>query len=388
MKHLILALALLLCTVTVAQESFRILDYSPAPGQFVDYTQFLYPGQAASELTPQQVCHRLDSLYRESDFTYITSLGGFGGSITIALNKPIPNREGNDFKVLGNAFYNPAYTPQLSDTPGGSSEPGIIWVSQDKNGNGIADDPWYEIAGSEHHNPQTIADYALTYYFNAEKLDADIAYRSNTGDTGYIFRISAHTQASYFPLWLSTDSLTFVGRKLPPNARQVEINGSLMWLMSCFAYGYADNHPNNTPECGIDIDLAVDKDGNPVHLEQIDFIKVVCATNQQPALSIGEISTEFAGILSLHTSQAGLLPVDESEAGLEVFPNPCKDRIRLRLPAQAKAEALRVFDLYGRCLLQVSVPTGQTRFELDTQSWKSGVYMLRFAEKSVRLVKL
>lgn len=386
-KHFVFALACVPWTGTVAQESFRILDYSPAPGQFIDYTQFLEPGQPAHELSAGQVCRKLDSLYRESSFMYIVSLGGFGGSITLQLDKPVPNREGADFKVLGNAFYDAAHTPQLSDTPGGSSEPGIVWVSRDENGNGIADDPWYEIAGSEHHHPQTVSDYALTYYFDPAEPSADIAYKSNTGDTGYIFRISAHTQETYFPLWLSSDSLTFRGRKLPPNARLIENNGRKQWLMLCYPYGYADNQPNSSPACGIDLDWAVDANGTPVALEQIDFIKVVCATNQQPDPGIGEISTEFAGIMALHTDHTGLEPV-ENGTGMKVFPNPCQDRIRVLLPTTTQAEWLYALDLSGRCLLRLCVPAAQNGIELETSRWQPGIYLLRFAGKTAKLVKL
>lgn len=387
-KHFVFALAFFLpWTGTVAQEPFRILDYSPAPGQFIDYTQFLYPGQGAQELTAAQVCHILDSLYHEASFMYIASLGGFGGSITLKLDKPISNQEGADFKVLGNAFYDAAHTPQLSDTPGGSSEPGIIWVSRDENGNGIADDPWYEIAGSEHHHPQTVSDYALTYYFDPENPSADIAYKSSTGDTGAIFRTSFHTQKTYFPLWLSSDSLTFRGRKLPPNARLIENNGRNQWLMLCYSYGYADNQPNTSPACGIDLDWAVDANGEPVVLDQIDFIKVVCATNQQPDLSIGEISTEFAGILALHADHTGLETV-KNGTGMKVFPNPCQDRIRVQLPSSSRTEWLYALDLSGRCLLRVGVSAGQSGIELETSSWQPGVYLLRFAGETAKLVKL
>ena len=38
---------------------------------------------------------------------------------------------------------------------GGSSEPGIVLVSKDTNGNGLADDEWYELAGSEYNSPAT-----------------------------------------------------------------------------------------------------------------------------------------------------------------------------------------------------------------------------------------
>ena len=49
----------------------------------------------------------------------------------------IANGEGADIVVKGNMHE-------------GSSEAGIVWVSQDTNGNGQPDDEWYELRGSEY----------------------------------------------------------------------------------------------------------------------------------------------------------------------------------------------------------------------------------------------
>ena len=37
-------------------------------------------------------------------------------------------------------------------------------VSVDVNGNGLPDDEWYELAGSEYQKPSTIKNYEITYY--------------------------------------------------------------------------------------------------------------------------------------------------------------------------------------------------------------------------------
>lgn len=53
--------------------------------------------------------------------------------------------EGYDFAIEGNAF-------------DGSSEPGIVWVMQDVNGNGLPDDTWYQLKGSEYGKEETMRD--------------------------------------------------------------------------------------------------------------------------------------------------------------------------------------------------------------------------------------
>lgn len=80
------------------------------------------------------------------------SLGSFGGYIIVGFDHSIPN-SGNqyDFCVQGNAF-------------DGSSEPGIVWVMQDINGNGLPDDEWYELKGSEAGKEETIQNFEVTYY--------------------------------------------------------------------------------------------------------------------------------------------------------------------------------------------------------------------------------
>ena len=52
----------------------------------------------------------------------------------------------------------------LTGALGESAEPGIVLVSKDTNGNGLEDDEWYELAGSEYNSPATTKNYTITYY--------------------------------------------------------------------------------------------------------------------------------------------------------------------------------------------------------------------------------
>ena len=49
----------------------------------------------------------------------------------------------------------------------------------------------------------------------------------------------------------------------------------------------------------IDIDWAVDADGNPANLKGVDFIRIYTGINQENGW-LGECSTEIAGIVDLH----------------------------------------------------------------------------------------
>ncbi|WP_162502691.1 hypothetical protein [Treponema endosymbiont of Eucomonympha sp.] len=92
--------------------------------------------------------------------SFSISLGAFGGSISYAYDHSIPNTEGTDLKIAGNAF-------------AGNSEPGAVFVSQDVNGNGIADDPWYPLISPE-LSPNVDVFYNATATFKQKPANAGL----------------------------------------------------------------------------------------------------------------------------------------------------------------------------------------------------------------------
>ena len=283
----------------------NVFDYCPAPGQFVNVLPAYENGDTAESM--RQKAEKAIAGKANGD---IVTLGGYGGFITIGFNHTIINVEGEpDFRVLGNAFINEIIDPQTGETrKGGSSEPGIIRVAFDANHNGLPDDEWYEIAGSEYDNPESVKDYEITYFRpqseEAQPVkegycinDSYIRWEDNQGISGYRKKIIAHTQ-SYFPLWLTDTQLSFKGTRLPDNAIDMSGDGS-NWVLFAFAAGYADNLNNSDSESAIDISLSVDKEGNPVVLPGIDFIQIYTGINQECG-HIGETSTEITGAEDLH----------------------------------------------------------------------------------------
>lgn len=260
-------------------------EYVPAPGQFVN----TLPVTTADD-TPQTVAQKcteaISGDYTSQSHGMIT-LGAWGGYVTFHFDHPVVNVPGErDFAVFGNAFEN-------------NAEPAIIWVSVDRNQNGMPDDEWYEIKGSEYDNAATIHNYELTYTYSGEKQA--VAWTDNQDNSGSISRNKYHKQ-EYFPLWLtSKGTLTLTGCRLPDNASQVDNGeGGLMWILPAYEYGYADNQPNSNREgCSVDISWAVDAKGNSVTLPYVDFIRCQNAMNQTCG-SIGETSTEIIGAEDLH----------------------------------------------------------------------------------------
>ncbi len=71
------------------------------------------------------------------------------------------------------------------------------------------------------------------------------------------------------------------------------------WVSPAREWGYADNWPNADARAQIDIDWAVDADGSHVHLDGIDFVKVISATRAEGGWT-GEVSTEVSGFIDLN----------------------------------------------------------------------------------------
>ena len=123
----------------------RVIDFVPAPGQFVNAIPEWEEGDDADAMAEKAYC------YTAEDGSMV-SLGAWGGYITVGFETTIVNADGKrDIYIEGNAFDAANGVSTLST--GGSSEPGVVMVAYDMNGNGVPDDnEWFEIAGSEYSN--------------------------------------------------------------------------------------------------------------------------------------------------------------------------------------------------------------------------------------------
>lgn len=308
----------------------KVFDYLPAPGQFVN------------ELPPYQEGDSHEDMVRKTnewlvgEDAWMITLGGWGGYVTVGFDHTIVNVPGKrDFRINGNAFGAAMGRPNAPF--GGSCEPGIIMVAYDKNKNGKPDDDeWYEIKGSSNFSAKqelwydfavdagndmgVLRDYEMTYY-RPEKEEPEIIgepdnpldfvsiphyirWEDNKNNSGYKVKNVYHQQ-SYFPAWVNEDQLIFKGIRLPQNGiNEGEyvpgINeGNIYYVLYGFRYGYADNYPNVQDGSAIDIDWAIDGEGNKADLPGIDFVKIYNGVNQENGW-IGESSTEVERGEDLH----------------------------------------------------------------------------------------
>lgn len=282
----------------------KVLEYRPAPGQFVNTMPQYKEGDTQATMN-EKALNAIGNNTRR-----MITLGGYGGYVTVGFDHTIRNaKDANDFLVLGNAFEN-------------SSEPGIIQVAYDVNQNGQPDEEeWFEIAGSAHHAPkhelwyeqakqagnivETYLDYSITYKKPAkepttnEEKENYIFWEDNKGHKGYKVMNQFHPQP-YYPQWIEEEQLVFTGTCLPQNG--INQGTDKNFVLPSFTYGYADNYPNNSADAEIDIDWAVDKDGKPANLPGVDFIKIYTGVNQENGW-LGENSTEVCGVTDLNLTK-------------------------------------------------------------------------------------
>lgn len=257
--------------------NYSVVEYTPAPGQYINEKVSGFN----DIFTPEAACRQAEQ--RLAQNLYV-SLGGWGGYIVVKLNEKIPNSGDYDFGISSNSFDS-------------SNEPGIVWVMQDLNQNGIPDDTWYELKGSHFGKEGYERNYWVTYTKPDPK--GNTLWEDSNGETGMISWLGYyHNQDFYYPNWIEGSSYTLFGSRLPS---QIVFNPeNNEWKNLPFEWGYADNmgedfltdnHVNQ-----FRIADAVDSENKSVDIKFIDFIKVQTAVNASSGW-LGENSTEITGFI-------------------------------------------------------------------------------------------
>ena len=276
-----------LWTAAKAQYISNVVEYVPAPGQYINTAPWGIPASANSLI---------------GGIEGNLNLGAFGGYVIFTFENPVQNYPDNPFGIDFTIFSN-----ALPDF----SEAAVVYVMKDENENGIPDDNWYELAGSDYFFETSIHYYEVNY-INPEEAGADIPWSDNQENTGVIAANSFHTQ-NYYPNQDSFPRVTPQNYILGGSYIKGDIDKSNAANVKSYrrAFGYADNTPRGTAPWtvpdnpytesiensggdGFDISWAVDSDGNYFDLDEIHFIKVQNAM-QNDAGWLGELSTEITG---------------------------------------------------------------------------------------------
>lgn len=271
--------------------SSKVFEYLPAPGQFINETNTA--GFSGNEITHEAAIRYATERIENNKYV---SLGSFGGYIIVGFDHSIPNKGGYDFAIQGNAFDS-------------SNEPGIVWVMQDTNENGLPDDEWYELKGSETGKETTIQNYEVTY-FRPASFRSDVHWIDNLGNSGSVDFNAYHQQDYYYPLWMDKDSYTLTGTRLL--ARNTQSSSTGYWSNNPFEWGYADNlgsdvlggdsYDGSGQMNGFKISNAIYHDGTPANLKYIDFIKVQVGVLAKSGV-LGENSTEVFSFQDLNINK-------------------------------------------------------------------------------------
>ncbi len=271
----------------------RVIEFMPAPGQFTNES-IGKSGSAEKTLGTQGG---------------MISLGAFGGYVIYGFDQPIANNPQNpygvDFSVKGNAF--------VANLYGVWTEPAAVRVMKDLNGDGIPNDgEWYELAGSDYYMSSTRKNVKMTYYNPHYDVRHTIPWKTEGGETGALLSNNFHRHSYYpdpFDFGCNKDSMTYEGNMIKSTLDMS--TPSYIEFYRAPIFGYCDSRGNSTdltkPQNpyfpdekgkaadGFDLSWAVDKNGNHVELDQVDFIKIYTAGFANAGW-LGEWSSEVLGV--------------------------------------------------------------------------------------------
>ncbi|MNK06736.1 hypothetical protein D3C87_246350 [compost metagenome] len=270
-----------------------IFDFSPAPGMFAND---LYKTGNTKADVMKTALGRIN----ETSVGYQLDLGGFGGSIVVGFDHTVINVMGQkDLRIYGGDLADRANPPA----------PGLIYVAYDKNKNGKPDDDeWYEIIGSSHGKSNTVKNFKITYHKpeigkplvaagpNDPFLDREhIFCENNQGETYYLPR--PKIKKEFYPIWVTETTVIHEGMKINVSFAPARAGQTTLFNFESPAWGYA-----NAVDPDIDLDWAVDKNGNKANLPGVDFIKIVNCVSEPMGLchQQSSMATRFAGAADLH----------------------------------------------------------------------------------------
>jgi hypothetical protein len=238
-----------------------------ASAELVCYTGALPGGTFESPLRnfgPGQMC--------EGGTGLGWSLGSAGGYEVWAVDSK------ESYSIRGNAF-------------GVWNEPGVVWMQEDRNGNGLPDELWYELPGSEDGHPtrknQVTRRYALTYFKAGDsgskneygQIIKEVHWADSRGRTGMI--------PGGFPdkYWgVTGDRVTYTCTLLRDDGLIFFSSYNLAELT-----GYVDTVDNGI----FPVSRAVRADGAPANLSAVKFIKVQTGIFRYGDI-FGDVSTEIS----------------------------------------------------------------------------------------------
>jgi hypothetical protein len=257
-------------TGTSIAQAALCVEFSPAPGQFVGagngYSNPEINGLASKteadvKTFVQDLMDGTIEFKNAGTDGKVFSLGGWGGYYTVHFDHSVVNKAGMDIAISGNFHV------------AGMAEPGVVWVSQDLNGDGKPNEIWYRLKGSQSTAKPR---YAVTYFKPSSSANA--FWIDSTGNNRGFTYYGSDNGFPYHLTGAAGTFVTFTGVLLD--------EGSLN--------GYVDSGATQ-----FDIADAVNEKGESANLTHIDFVKTQTGLNKNDS-GLGEYSTEAGIPTDLH----------------------------------------------------------------------------------------
>lgn len=294
-----------------------VIEYRPAPGQFVNNALFNDPSRALGAPVGGGTAAPSNAK--------VVSLGGFGGSITLRFSARVMDDPCNPFGMDAIVFSNALW--QSGDPNRRWAEAAVIEVCRDSNGNGVPDDGWFVIRGS--HLGAVPAD----------RLEAQ-AWDNNAGTATPPGNVAWYPSAVFypgFPAMYATETYRLPG--LFETSVLVNPNGPSATAEGAWGYGElsptlvlgdldGDNivddagadpgefytAPDNPFAVGVtagsgggdafDIEWAVDPlTGAPAGLDGFDFVRLSTGVSFIAGV-LGELSAEISAVADVRARES------------------------------------------------------------------------------------
>jgi hypothetical protein len=322
---MLLAVGAALPAPAAAQTPFAtaVLEFAPAPGQFVNDP--LYDDPAAALGRPY------GGGFSGPGTSSLVSLGGFGGSIILGFDHTVRDDPANPFGldaiVYGNALWVGANPNRRW------AECGFIEISRDANSNGLPDDAWFLIPGSHVTDLRPATEGGQYAVQTWDDVTADPTYPPEDetwippGRTGVWTSAGYRLPPAIFenPVVVNpngtdaTEDGIFGYADYSPTLKLGDLNGDNQIddpEITPEAFYVRPDHPFQvglTPGCGggdaFDIAWAVDPaTGEPAGLDGFDFIRITTAVNRVillPPPPLNELSTEIDAVADVAEGQFG-----------------------------------------------------------------------------------
>jgi methionine-rich copper-binding protein CopC len=178
---------------------------------------------------------------------------------------------------------------------GGWNEPGVVWMQEDNNGNGLPDEMWYELRGGEDDDPAwrdyITRRYAVTYFQGdgtAEQHHFPSRYNENRVYYWATYWVDSKGRTGLLPGGFP-QPWGVVGNWVTYTCTLLKDNGDIATgnYNGLVATGYVDTFDTIFP-----VTKAMRADGTPVTLTAVKFIKVQTGMFRYGGL-YGDISTEI-----------------------------------------------------------------------------------------------